>query len=361
VAPAGDDLAPAVPAGDDLAPAVPAGDDVAPAVPAGDDLAPAVPAGDDLAPAPSGGRFSPTRLRRRLTRRVPYLAYRTGSMVARSVPASVAQNGARVAGVVLARAMKGRRATLERHLRRVHGPGMDGPALDREVRRVFASYARYWAEAFRLPGSTPAQLAVNMTSEGLDHVERAVAAGRGVVLALPHLGGWDYGGAWLASLGFRVVAVVETVEPPELFEWFAQLRRSLGLEVVPLGPGAGAAALRRLGAGAVVALVCDRDLEGTGVEVDFFGERTTLPGGPATLALRSGAALVPCAIYFGDGGAHHAVFKAPLDTARKDRLRADVARVTQEVTVELEGFIRQAPDQWHLLQPNWPSDLERTP
>ena len=292
---------------------------------------------------------------------MPYLAYRTGSVVARAVPAPVAHHGARLAGVVLVRTMKGRRAMLERHLRRVHGPALDGPALHREVRRAFASYARYWAESFRLPGSTPAQLAVDMTSEGLEHVEQALAAGRGVVLALPHLGGWDYGGAWMASLGFRMVAVVETVEPPELFEWFAQLRRSLGLEVLPLGPGVGAAALRRLGEGAVVALVCDRDLEGTGVEVDFFAERTTLPGGPATLALRAGAALVPCAMYFGAGGSHHAIFHAPLDTARTGRLRDDVARVTQELAVELEGFIRRAPDQWHLLQPNWPSDYSSSP
>ncbi|MGI8684667.1 MAG: phosphatidylinositol mannoside acyltransferase [Acidimicrobiales bacterium] len=289
---------------------------------------------------------------------MPYLAYRTGSVVARALPAPVASRGAEVAGVIMASGMKGRRTMLERHLRRASGGDLPGAELDRQVRRTFASYARYWAESFRLPGSTPAQLAAGMTSEGLEHVERGVAAGKGVILALPHLGGWDFGGAWLASLGFRMVAVVETVEPPELFEWFVDLRRSLGLEVLPLGPSTAAAALRRLREGAVVALVCDRDIGGTGVEVDFFGEATTLPGGPATLALRSGAALVPCAIYFGDGGTHHAVFGEPLDTTRHGRLRDDVERVTRAVTTELEGFIRRAPDQWHLLQPNWPSDFE---
>lgn len=286
------------------------------------------------------------------------MAYRTGAVVARALPAPVAARGAEVAGVILARAMKGRRAMLERHLRRAGGGVVPGADLDGQVRRAFASYARYWAESFRLPGSTPAQLAAGITSDGLEHVERGVAAGNGVILALPHLGGWDFGGAWLASLGFRMAAVVEKVEPPELFEWFADLRRSLGLEVLPLGPTTGAAALRRLREGAVVALVCDRDLEGTGVEVDFFGERTTLPGGPATLALRSGAVLIPCAIYFGAGGSHHAVFSAPLDTTRHGRLRDDVARVTRALTTELEDFIRLAPDQWHLLQPNWPSDHE---
>ena len=279
-------------------------------------------------------------------------------MIARALPAPVAERGAEAAGVILARAMKGRRTMIERHLRRVSGGGLPDAELEGQVRRAFASYARYWAESFRLPGSTPAQLAAGMTWEGLEHLERGAAAGKGVILALPHLGGWDHGGAWLASLGFRVAAVVETVEPPELFRWFVELRRSLGLEVLPLERSTGTAALRRLREGAVVALVCDRDIEGTGVEVDFFGERTTLPGGPATLALRSGAVVLPCAIYFGAGGAHHAIFHPPVDTSRHGRLRDDVARVTRAVTAELEEFIRRAPDQWHLLQPNWPSDHE---
>lgn len=308
-------------------------------------------------PPPSGQARRARRLFSRFSRRLPYVAYRTGSVIARAVPGSVAMRAAELSGVVLPVVMKGRRAMLERHLSRAYGGVLAGPELRREVRRTFSSYARYWAESFRLPGATPAELAAGMTHEGLEHVERGVAEGNGVILALPHLGGWDFGGAWLASLGFRMVAVVETVEPPELFRWFARLRRALGLEVLALGPGAGTAALRRLRDGAVVALVCDRDIEGTGVEVDFFGERTTLPGGPATLALRSGAMLVPCAIYFGNGGSHHAVFHPPLDTTRRDRLRDDVERVTRALAVELEQFIRRAPDQWHLLQPNWPSDL----
>ena len=290
--------------------------------------------------------------------RTPYLAYRAASVVARSLPAPVAHHAARVAGAVLGRTMKGRRAMLTRHLRRAHGGAIPGPDLDREVRRAFASYARYWAESFRLPGTTPAQLASDMTCQGLENVERGWAAGNGVILALPHLGGWDFGGAWLASLGFRMAAVVERVEPPELFEWFADLRRSLGLEVLPLGAGAFAAALRRLREGTVLALVCDRDIDGSGIGVEFFGERTTLPAGPATLALRSGAALIPCAVYFRDGGGHHAVMGPPMDTSRHGRMREDVTRVTQALALELEALIRQAPDQWHLLQPNWPSDLD---
>ena len=106
-------------------------------------------------------------------------------------------------------------------------------------------------------------------------------------------------------------------------------------------------------------LLCDRDIEGDGVEVEFFGERTTLPGGPATLALRTGATLLPVAVYFRPGRDHLGVVRPPVPVEREGRLRDDIARITQVLARELEALIRAAPEQWHLLQPNWPSDPRR--
>jgi KDO2-lipid IV(A) lauroyltransferase len=150
--------------------------------------------------------------------------------------------------------------------------------------------------------------------------------------------------------------VVEALEPPELFEWFAEMRRRMNLEIVPLGPAAGTAILRRLKEGGIVGLVCDRDLAGTGVEVDFFGERTTLPSGPATLALRTGAPILPVAVYFEGRDGHRAVVRPPLPVERTGSFREDVGRVMQALAHEFEDLIRVAPSQWHLMQPNWPSD-----
>ena len=125
-----------------------------------------------------------------------------------------------------------------------------------------------------------------------------MADGTGVILALPHLGGWEWAGRWIADCGIPITVVVEPLEPPELFEWFADFRRSLGMDVVPLGPGAASAAIKAVKANGVLCLLCDRDIGGGGVEVEFFGERTTLPAGPATLALRTGAPVLPTAVYF---------------------------------------------------------------
>lgn len=241
-------------------------------------------------------------------------------------------------------------------MRRVYGDALTESELSAAVRAVFDSYARYWLEAFRLPRETPESIRAGAYMVGREHLEKAFAEGRGVIMAIPHLGGWDFGGAWMAAEGFKPLAVAEILEPPQLFEWFTAWRRRLGVEVVPADASAGTALLEALREGRTVGLVSDRDILGSGVEVEFFGETTTLPAGPATLALRTGAPLLPAAIYFEGVDGHRAVVRPPLDLSRTGRFREDVHRVTQAVAHELEELIRVAPQQWHLLQPNWPSD-----
>ncbi|HVB92254.1 MAG TPA: phosphatidylinositol mannoside acyltransferase [Acidimicrobiales bacterium] len=251
----------------------------------------------------------------------------------------------------------------QRHMGRVLGSECaDGvqpdPALVRRwSRRTFAAYGHYWVDGARLPFIDEEGVRSRFRfARGGELIRDAVAQGRGVVIALPHVGSWEWGGAWLALERMPMTAVVERLEPERLFEWFVEQRAAMGLTAVPLGDGSGAAILRALKEGAVTGLVSDRDLVGNGVEVEFFGERTTLPGGAATLALRTGAALLPAVVYSGPGRWHTGVVHPPLDTTRRGSLRADVARLTQELAHCFEEFIRRHPEQWHLYQPNWPSD-----
>lgn len=264
----------------------------------------------------------------------------------------------------MVRAWGDKREQVRRHIARASSGALEGAVLDRAVRQQFANYARYWYELFRLQPSDRADLIETFKPEGREHLHAAVEQGRGVILALPHLGNWDLAGAWLSTQVEHVTVVAEPVEPRELFEWFVDAREALGMEVVPLGPDAGAALLRALRAGHAVCLVCDRDIGGDGVEVEFFGERTRLPGGPATLALRSGAPLLPVGVYFSGETGHTATIEPPLTVERRGRLRDDVIRVTQDLAHRFEGLIGAAPEQWLLMQPNWPSDLPsegRTP
>jgi KDO2-lipid IV(A) lauroyltransferase len=154
---------------------------------------------------------------------------------------------------------------------------------------------------------------------------------------------------------FPVTVVAEALEPPELFDWFTAWRNKIGMSVVPLGREAGSGVIAALRAGGVVGLLCDRDLTHDGIEVMFFGEKTTLPGGPATLAARTGAPLLPCCVLF-EGDHRRGIVLPPIDTARRGSLREDVTRITQEIADALASLIRLAPEQWHVFQPNWPSD-----
>jgi phosphatidylinositol dimannoside acyltransferase len=284
-------------------------------------------------------------------------AYQVGATVVRAVPKPVGDLAARGLCVSAATLTPGRRAQVERNLRRIHGPRFRGIRLRRAVLATFESYARYWVESFRLPGTTPAQLDAGIVVEGWARVEAALDEGNGAILALPHLGGWEWAGFWVAACrGRPITVVVEALDPPDVYAWFVELRESLGMHVVPLGANVAGAVLAALRQNHVLCLLCDRDLGDGGVEVEFFGERTTLPAGPATLALRTGAPVFPTAVYFGGERGHLGVVRPALDTRRTGGLRHDVTRVTQDLARELEELIRRAPAQWHLLQPNWPSD-----
>ena len=284
------------------------------------------------------------------------LAYRAGSAVAQALPDAVATPVGRAVGGASAWLMPGPRHMAARHQRRA-----EPDAGSSAVRGVFESYGRYWVEMLRLPGDVRAGRISSLGRiDGSEHIDNGLARGNGVILALPHLGGWEWAGAEMARRGYDLLAVVERVEPPELLEWFAEQRAAFGLEVVALGPDVSSTVLRALRANRVVCLLCDRDIDGGGIEVEFFGERTTLPGGPATLALRTGATVLPTAVYFRPGRDHLGVVRPPIEVERMGRLREDIARITQTIAQELELLIRAAPEQWHLLQPNWPSDRAET-
>jgi lauroyl/myristoyl acyltransferase len=291
--------------------------------------------------------------------RLVTLLYKTCALLFRTVPRAISERITEAIYGVVAKISEERRLIATRHLQRMHPEPLEGADLDRAVQRAFRSYGRYWVESFRLVSLTDAELDHGTTCEGIEHVLKPQTAGQGTIVAMPHLGGWEWAATWTARiLGLDVTAVVEPVEPPELFEFFTEFRRSLGLNIVPLGPHAGRQVLQALNNGHLLALLADRDIEGNGVEVEFFGERTTLPAGPATLALRTGAPLVPAVAYF-RGRRHHIVVRPPVPVERQARrLRDDVARITQALATELEAMIAVAPEQWHVQQPNWPSDWD---
>ncbi|MBA3605039.1 MAG: phosphatidylinositol mannoside acyltransferase [Acidimicrobiia bacterium] len=303
--------------------------------------------------SPAGSARTP---RERFASAVTVGGYRTGALLASALPAFLAEGLATPIGFGANFANAQRRAIVAHHLRRVR-PDWPPWRLRQATQEAFDSYARYWIEALRLPSLSARTVAQGIQLTGFSQVTEALERGTGAILALPHLGGWEWAGRWLGDDGHRITVIVEQIEPPELFEWFVGLRTELGMNVVPLGPGASRAVLAALGNNEIVCLLCDRDIGGGGVEVEFFGEVTTLPAGPATLGLRAGAPVFPVGAYFTRRvNGHLAVVRHPVPAERQGSLRDDVTRMTTHLAGELEYLIRRAPEQWHLFQPNWPSD-----
>ena len=287
--------------------------------------------------------------------RAAYVGYRAAADVARVLPPALAQPLARTVSWAWLATQPARRHQVTRNLERID-PAQSPLDRQRALVSTFEHYARYWHELFWMASAGPGPLIADFDCQGLEHLDAAAALGRGVVVALPHLGNWDVAGAWITAQGYPVTVVAEPVEPPELFDWFVATREQLGMRVVPLGRAAGSALVHHLADGQVVCLLADRDITGDGIEVTFFGEATRLPGGPALLALRTGAPLLPVGLSFEPRGGHAARILAPLATERTGRLRDDVVRVTQDLACSFEALIRATPDQWLMLQPMWPSD-----
>lgn len=288
-------------------------------------------------------------------------AYKAGSMLARTVPDAFATNAARVGGFTAGMMAGDAGVIVGRNLERALGRPLSAAEKRRRIAETFEWYGRYYVESFRLPDVGLDELDRGFSYEGVGVIEANCGPGKsGAILALPHLGTWEWAAFWLARvIDVKVTAIVEPLHPPELFDWFVGLRESLGMEIHPLGPDAGKQIIDALKRGHLVCLLCDRDLQGTGVPVEFFGEKTTLPGGPATIALRTGVPLMPAAVPW-RADARHGWCRPPLPTQRTKgaRLRDDVQRVTQLIADDFEMMIRETPEQWHLLNPNWPSDYE---
>jgi lauroyl/myristoyl acyltransferase len=285
-----------------------------------------------------------------------YLGIRAGMGLVGALPGPAVRRLGRMFGGVWAVVDWKRRAMAGRHAVRVLPASSDRHAVSAEMMK---SYGRYYAEALWARARRVEGMLAETEVQGLDKIIAARDAGTGMIYALPHMGNWEAAAPIAVGQGVPVVAVAEVLSNRRITDWFTDLREAFGIEVV-LATGR-IEVMRQLeqaiASNKAVALLSDRDLKGKGVEVEFFGERTTLPPGPATLALRTGAPLLPVGCYFKDGGYKvviHDALALPDDGSRTEK----VAALTQQLAEKLEEIIRVAPDQWHLVQPNWPSDRE---
>ena len=248
---------------------------------------------------------------------------------------------------------------LEGNLLRVLGPGVSGKELRTVSRAGMRSYGRYWMEVFRLPAVSTERILRDMkvnTNADLALVD--AAAGKGVIFALPHMGNWEVAAAYVVGRGIKFATVAERLKPESVFDMFVAFREGLGMEVLPLGgTNVFGVLAQRLRAGHMVCLLCDRDLTESGIEVDFFGEKARMAAGPAALALQTGAPLHAVTLWFTEDGWYADASPAIPIPADGDR-KAKAAAMTQQLARAFEKGIAEHPEDWHMLQRLFLSDLD---
>lgn len=250
-------------------------------------------------------------------------------------------------------------------------PDLDAAAVRRLSRRGMRSYMRYFREAFTLQGATPAQVEARVRTVGYENIDPFVRDGVSISLALGHLGNWDLAGAYATPHIAPVLTVAERLKPEELFQEFVAFRRSIGIDVLPLGDSDVFRELVRgaRGPGRLIPLLADRDLTARGLEVDLLGHRARVAAGPAALAVATGAPLFPVGITYerlhgerrrragtpwGIVLRFHPRVPAPDDVPRTEQ----VARMTQGWVDALAQDVTASTEDWHMLQRVFVADLD---
>lgn len=286
-------------------------------------------------------------------------AYAFGWSTVKKLPEPVAVRlGRTVADIAWKRRGKGVQR-LESNYARVL-PDATPQRLAELSRAGMRSYLRYWMESFRLPAWSEERVRTGFDVKDVHHLTDGLASDKGVILALPHMGNWDLAGAWVTTkLQTPFTTVAERLKPESLYDRFVAYREGLGMEVLPHSGGTAFGTLaRRLRDGGLICLVAERDLSASGVEVEFFGETTRMPAGPALLAQQTGAVLLPVTLWYDDSPVMQGRVHSPVEVPETGNRAEKTSVMTQALADAFATGIAEHPEDWHMLQRLWLKDLD---
>jgi KDO2-lipid IV(A) lauroyltransferase len=230
--------------------------------------------------------------------------------------------------------------------------GRSGEELELLTRKALKSYARYWIDSFLLPDWSVDEIISKVEVINGHYLTDSIASGKGCIVAIPHSGNWDLAGAFYSCTFSPVVTVAEHLKPEKLFKQFLEFRLDLGMEVLDLESRTVPILSRRLKAGEMIALVADRDISNSGVEVTFGPGKASFPAGPALLSLHTGAHLITAVITYNEKGIV-ITFGAPITTQGNSSKEESIADLVQQVATRMYEEISRKPEDWHMLQKIW--------
>ncbi len=250
-----------------------------------------------------------------------------------------------------------RHPMMRSHMRRILGDQASDEEIELAVQGMYRSYGRYWAETFWFRPRKTSKILAAVERENFSPVFASIEAGRPRIFMLPHIGNWEVAGLVAEEIGTPVTAVAEHLPNERITNWFIDVRNRFGIEIILTSdPRRTRKLVAILKDGGAVALVADRDVTGRGVPVEFLGEETSMPVGAIALAEMTGADLIPVGVLFREGRGHHIKIFEPIELADLPTKEERIEDGLVKFATTLEEIIRFAPEQWHLFQPNWPSD-----
>jgi phosphatidylinositol dimannoside acyltransferase len=278
------------------------------------------------------------------------LAYFAGWRLVRTLPE---KNAYRLFSFIGRRTVKANGSSVQRlrfNLSRVK-PELSEVELENLLSRAFDSYLRYWCDTFRIQDWSTQRIQETVTLTNGHLLLDPMRSNKGVVIALPHSGNWDHAGAYFCSIGIPLVTVAERLKPEALFLKFLEYRNSMGFEVLSLDSRSFVTLMKRAREKRLIALVADRDLSRSGVDVDFFGYPSRMPAGPALLAVKTGIPLVVAHVSYTSAGIH--IKFSEVSVPQEGTESEKVSKVVQACADLFAQGIAEHPEDWHMLQRIW--------
>jgi KDO2-lipid IV(A) lauroyltransferase len=291
------------------------------------------------------------RVRRRLKTQLILAALRAANVATRRLPrVEVGEPVCRLAGALWFLAAPTARAAVRDNLRHVLGR----EPTRREVASVFRNGALNYWDTFAIPHVSRQDLLNIVDFVGIEHLVAARRKGNGVIVASAHLGSVALVAQLIPALGFPTTGLVEPIDPPEAFDFFARQREAHGARLLPAGRAAVRELLQALHRNEVLGLVADRDVTGNGLMIQFFDAPTRFADGTAALSVRTGAPILVGACARKAGGRFDAWIEPLPAVELTGDTKADVLRLTRAVAERLQYYVASHPEQWTVFQRRWP-------
>jgi KDO2-lipid IV(A) lauroyltransferase len=287
--------------------------------------------------------------------------FRLGNLVVRALPPRLRYPLAAITGRCAFYLMPKRRRIAYENFGQVLGVPWNHPLAKRTARHAFGNYFKMFADFILMYSMSPDEIRRMVRPQGVHHLDEALAQGKGAIVVTAHVSNWDMLAAAAAVYGYTTNAVTNELPSGGLNDLVVKSRERIGMKMIPQTLGSLRNIMRALSRNEIVALASDLYRGDRGVRVNFFNRPASLPSGPAAIALKTGAPIIPVWVRRNRNNLYVAEIEPPIDTTSTGDSARDIQAITDRIVAFFERIIRREPDQWLVFLPVWPSEPPPTP